>query len=596
MEWWNLFRKVRKVAFAFIALASLAWAVVLSLYLSKEWAHFSTLQRAIVLALIGVNALTSLLLYLMIVVVFRMWKELLRMLFLLAIHIGTAVPFTLYRFSFPCDFFGTKTACKVVALTFLATAWSITGLLLGYTVYLCIMSRVPRPFPLITPNNLLSTPPVSRAPSMVSVSSATHLLAQPTSATLASASQRPASPASVYSQHSSHSRTVPKRLFLANSSGAPHDLSYGAIDTQSRVPAPSIVRSRFSTSTIGSIPASPPPPTRLHSLRASISEHLLHRRPSASPVPPVPQLPQERSVAKTPPRPLLLNASPFTDPLSRHGTPETALSGLSFTSAPANPNLGRMAPPMQGPYGHFLSPYVFPAGAPTGSPFFPGSQFGDRAGSPQTYPVMPHLLVGYPAPYMQYAGGPVGAHIRSHSATPSAASIHSMSPSIHFTHPFGNTLPHPAALTPSHPASGSPGLYPNFHDARGAMGGMLAPPPSAHLRSASDPVFRPYTADPSPRRPPGLYADGSDNDIALPNPYAAGAEIRRYGSVPHVRAAGASAHAAYGPAPRGPVFTAGWTGHGARVHEKGIVRGWAAAGDPRWREAVLKAAGAEEMV
>ncbi|KAI0647198.1 hypothetical protein C8Q79DRAFT_611013 [Trametes meyenii] len=572
MEWWNVFRKVRKIVFAFIALASLAWAVVLSLYLSKEWAHFSTLQRAIVLALIGVNALTSLLLYLMIVVVFRMWKELLRMLFLLAIHIGTAVPFTLYRFSFPCDFFGTKTACKVVALTFLATAWSITGLLLGYTVYLCIMSRVPRPFPLITPNDLLSTPPS-------------------TSATPTGASQRPASPASVYSQHSSHSRTVPKRLFLANSSGAPRDLSYGAIDTQSRVPAPSIVRSRFSTSTIGSIPASPPPPTRLHSLRASISEHLLHRRPSASPVPPVPQLPQERSTPKAPPRPLLLNPNPFVDPLSRHGTPETALSGLSFTSAPANPNLGRMAPPMQGPYGHFLSPYVFPTGAPNGTPFLPGGQFGHRDGSPQTYPAMPHLLVGYPAPYMHYAGGPVGAHIRSHSATPSAASIHSMSPSIHFTHPFGNALPHPAALTPSHPA----GVHPNFHDALGMMTGIVAPPPSAHLRSTSDPVFRPYTADPSPRRPPGLYDGGSD-DIAFPNPYAAGAEIRRYGSVPHVRAAGASAHAVYGPAPRGPVYTAGWTGHGARVHEKGIVRGWAAAGDPRWREAVLKAAGAEEVV
>lgn len=127
-----------------------------------------------------------------------------------------------------------------------------------------------------------------------------------------------------------------------------------------------------------------------------------------------------------------------------------------------------------------------------------------------------------------------------------------MSPSIHFNHANASpTSGHPAALTPSHPA--------NMH----AGAGAARLPEAAHLRSASDdPLFRPYSAGPRVgRRGAGAY-----DDLALPNPYAAGAEIRRYGSVPHMRSAG------YGYEYRAPSATA--------------------ADDPRWRAAVLQAAAA----
>ncbi|KAI0831445.1 hypothetical protein BC628DRAFT_1353747 [Trametes gibbosa] len=559
MEWWTFFRRVRILIFAFISIVSVAFAAILSVYLSKQWVHFSTLQRAIVIALISINALTSLLLYLMAVVVFRMWKELLRVLFLLAIHIGAAVPFTLFGFSFSCTIFNSGATCKTVNLAFLSSAWSITGLLLGYTVYLCVMSRVPRPLPLVTPNDLLGTPPASRATSMVSAHSATRLLTQSPPST----STRPASPASVYSQNSIQPRTVPKRLFVANSTPRSSTLaelphieqlqrapSYGAMSTETCQVEQAVLLSRFSTSTMGSThSAAPSSPKRLFSLRVSRPEHLF-RRPSApaaslAPRPPVEEMPQ-----RVPPRPLLLNPNPFNDPLSRHGTPETALSGFSFASAPANMNGGQYAalPYAQGPptYGSYLSPYAVPS-------LHSAPQF-ERPATPHTiYTVTgPAQVLGPPgyaylAPYaVHYAGaGPA----RTHAATPSASSIHSLSPSIHFHHPADAFLgpAHPAALTPAHPANDSTRV-----------------PALAHLRSASDPVHRSYSAAPR-------VGGRGDVDVVLPNPYAAGAEIRRYGSVPHVRSGGYA-------------YVAGGSGTGLTAA--------AAAEDGRWREAVLKAASA----
>ncbi|KAI0375042.1 hypothetical protein BV20DRAFT_1041206 [Pilatotrama ljubarskyi] len=583
MDWWSLFRKVRRVIFAFIAVASLALTVVLSLYLSKEWNHSSVFQRSIVVALIGVNALTSLLLYLMIIVVFRMWKELLRVLFLLAIHIGTAVPFTLIDFSFPCDIFSSKTTCKVVALTFLSSAWSITGLLLGYTVYLCIMSRVPRPFPLVTPNDLLSTPPVSRAPSMTSVHSATRLLSRTYSTAPGGRAASPAS--SVYSQDSARAKTIPKRLFVANSGTADsfsqasrvdeagQVRTYGAIDTNASRgdPGPSPLYSRFSTSTIGStysavLATEPSPPKRLFSLRASRPDFLARRPSAPAPAPPRPQRLRE----KAPPRPLLLNPNPFgTDPLSRHGTPETALSGLSFVPAPENLDRGRMAPAFVGST-NYLTPYGLAPYPPLPLQLQRG-QF-DRSPSPQVYTYAP-------AQYMYYSDVPVSTpdHTRAH--TPGSSSIHSMSPSIHFTP--ADAPGHPAALTPGATPPSRPYLN---SDANGSAQWTRLPP-TAHLRSTSDPLFRPHTADPN------TPASRAYDDVMLPNPYAAGAEIRRYGSVPHVRAApGLGVAGGNGSKDEQVHYTAGWTGHGARVQEKGIARGMMAAGDPRWREAVMKAA------
>ncbi|RDX50056.1 hypothetical protein OH76DRAFT_1482551 [Lentinus brumalis] len=583
MDWWSLFRKVRKVIFAFTAVTSLIWAIILSLYLSKEWNYFSILQRSIVLSLIGVNGVTALLLYLMIVVVFRMWKELVRIVFLLAIHIGTAVPFTLYGVRFSCNIFDTQLTCKIVDLAFLATAWSITGLILGYTIYLCIMSRVHRPFPLITPNDLItgSTPSVSRSPSMSSVNSRTGLLARDTNG-------RSSGPASIRSAHSPASgRTVPKRMFTAINGAASHPedahgrvrreqqirrgQSYGAMGSPQH-PRPSvgpILQSRFSGSTIASTRSfDSPPPRAVSPVQSSVMSTLSRQSSAATTV--TPQR-QPQNVFRAPHRPLLLNPNPFMDPLSRHGTPETALSGVSYSSAPGNLNLGHMAAysPFAQPYAYsgYLGPYSASTSAGVPPQLQPGARpdvthladpFADPHPHARSASSSPQYMTSM-GPHISYAASPVGPPPRMHNATPSNASIHSMAPSLHFTNEHGHPIPGAAA--------------------HGQGQGSMHLPASAHMRMASDPVWRPYSA--------GARLSGPYDDVELPNPYNRGAEIRRYGSVPHVRSGsyGAPAYGGYGYG-NGYVTYApvGYMGQDMRSGGRG------AANDARWREVVMRAA------
>ncbi|RPD63798.1 hypothetical protein L227DRAFT_650792 [Lentinus tigrinus ALCF2SS1-6] len=568
MDWWSLFRKVRKVIFAFITVISLIWAIVLSVYLSKQWNDFTIFQRSIVLSLIGVNGVTALLVYLMIIVVFRMWMELLRMIFLLAIHAGTAVPFTLYGVRFSCKIFDTQRTCKIVHISFLATAWSITGLLLGYTVYLCIMSQVPKPFPLITPNDLLtgSTSSASRKSSMSSIDSSTGLLA--------SNSARPSSTASVpsaYSQDSVSGRTVPKRMFVANNgSGIPSQpedalarvrraqqvrrgQSYGAMGSPQhpRVPVP---QSRFSGSTVASN-RSPEPPSPWGRAVSPAQSSIMstHSRQSSAAATIAPQR-QMRNVPHAPPGPLLLNPNPFMEPLSRHGTPKTALSGLSYSSAPGNLNLGHMAAaysPFSQPYGGYLGPYSMSAGVP------PQLQPGAHPGIPQAHPYtsMPPYMASL-GPHVSYSASPVGGPPRMHNATPSNASIHSMAPSVHFTNEYGHSV---------HGHGHTTGTASDNTNMR--------LPPNAHMRMTSDPVWRPYSAG-------ARLGNGPYDNVELPNPYNRGAEIRRYASNPHVRS---GSHGGY-------EYAYAYGSQGGRVHEGGIARGFAAVNDPRWREMVMRAA------
>ncbi|CDO72856.1 hypothetical protein BN946_scf185002.g41 [Trametes cinnabarina] len=304
-------------------------------------------------------------------------------------------------------------------------------------------------------------------------------------------------------------------------------------------------------STVGSVEDDSPmsPLKKLMNLRTPNHS----RNTSASSLPRITQ--QQPPPPKQQPRPLLLNPNPFKDPLSRHGTPETAFSGSTFMSGSGSVGVARMAP---GPFVHRgpTNPFVQYTGIPAQAHRPPGSQT-NRLGTPQMYG-RAHVYPG--APCADYAGMPE----RAHSATPSASSIHSMAPSIQFTDASGNTYVHPAALTPSHPSNG------NDPHAAARL------PPTAHLRSASDPYVRSYSAEPR------IRLHGADDDVVLPNPYAGGAEIRRYGSVPHVRSGGF-----VGFRPQGVAHV---DSPGSRVQMRDIEHGQRSPGDNSWMEAVMRAA------
>jgi len=437
MEWWNVFFKARRAVFIFISIASLGWAIVLSVYLARMWSHLILAQRIMVLAIIGANAFTAVLLYLMAVVIFRVWLDLARVVFLLLIHVASAVMLTLFGSNFSCDTFKTKAICKHIDLAFVVGSWVMTGLLLGYIPYLLIMIRVPRPIPQITRNLLLDSPTMSRPSSISSfgsISSTTRLL-------------RAESVQSNYSTHST--RAPPKKLFIAN-------------DPFTALPGrgPSRVRRGASYGAMGS-PGGPPPITprsRAVSVTPPTPEAIM--RPAPASLQTAQALAQ--SSMRTSPRPLPtppVFINPFLDPLSRHNTPNTAFSQSTFVTAPDTngrshsrgySDLEQYPPlvplPNAATSSRSQTPTLGPGGnvIPTWSPYEGRWTYSSYPERPMTGHIQQNIA---------------GSTIRQHTATPH--SIHSVTPSMH------------------------------FHDSI-----AHASPAQAHTRASSDPIYRPATVAP----------------------------------------------------------------------------------------------------
>jgi len=147
MEWWSFFRTVRRVGFSLVSVVALLWAILLSVYLAREWKHAIHSQRLIVLLMIGFNAFSSVLLYLMVVVVFRLWLDFLRTLSLFAMHLGTAIPLSILRSRFDCSVFVSQRTCSSAYTFALFVNWSVVAFFVLHAVFLCVMSRFPAPPP-----------------------------------------------------------------------------------------------------------------------------------------------------------------------------------------------------------------------------------------------------------------------------------------------------------------------------------------------------------------------------------------------------------------------------------------------------------------
>ena len=442
------------------------------------------------------------------------------------------------------------------------------------------MSRIPRPFPVVTPNDLLSGSTLndtsSRPPSTTSVTSVTRLLSQPQIQPYSPPTGRvPSRSASVHSHISVDAwNNVPKRLFVVNADATPaseeditraargqqvrRGASYGAMgspahprpmDLISFSPAPS-VHSKYG------LPGTP----RVVSPPASAAT--FGQWPSAA----APMTPRqmEEGNAGAPQRPLLLSANPFMDPPSRDQTPESFHSGYSMSSAPTNSSSASSYTPFGRTYGGYLSPHTSYSsnGSLVGVP--PQLQPGANSYPRFTDPFNPSRGRGASkSSIVSHPGTPMGTPA---ALTPSSASVHSVVPSVHL-------LDARSAIQPQY----------------AMQVGIAQPsvPPTAHMRAPSDDMlWRPYSAGPRMSRSPNdmLY-----EDVRLPNPY--GGEVRRFGSVPHVRSgrySGGYGAAGYGPYSWGAADAG--QAEEMRTPSRGIARGAVVAQAPNWREMVMRAA------
>ncbi|KAH8106731.1 hypothetical protein BXZ70DRAFT_244723 [Cristinia sonorae] len=496
MEWWSVFSKVRKAIFIFIALISLIWSGVLIFYLVREWIHFSILQRSIVIAMVSVNIVTMVVQYLMIVLPFRVRRDFFRTLFLTTIHSATAVLYTLFGPNFSCKIFPSKVVCEDVDLAFLICSWVITGLLVGYTVYLCIMTRIPRPLPQITPNFLID-PDVTRRSSVSSVNSATRLIQREKEAS-------PRSVPTIVPQISvPQNRTVPKKLFVTNGMASP-------VSPPTATPAAGapLLRVGGSYGAMGaprSFNASPAPTF------STQSTMMTERSPMVPAATWNNGFSQRRGVQPDTLQVQLPN--PFMDPISRPGTTDTAYTSYTATSAP----FGMRGAPFVGQDMVFLSPFQLPyeSEKTPAQPSSPGAEsiyslystdspkdekdIDLERGTTAAPPFLPQISHNM---RLTLSSPP-----RMHTATPH--SVRSMAPSVEW---------------PSEQARAQTPV---------AMS-RVPPPAPVHARAASDPVYRPYTAS---EQLPTIYA-APDYTVPLPNPFpmVGATSVRRYSSIGHTRA------------------------------------------------------------
>ncbi|KAH9063393.1 hypothetical protein EDB87DRAFT_179088 [Lactarius vividus] len=145
MNAWVIFRRARIVLFTLLVLLCFTWAALFAVFLSHEWSHFSEFQKIVVLCLSLLYGFTGILLYLMAVVQFCFWWDVVRVVSLLIIHTGGSLVFMHYRNSFPCRGFGTETVCRQFTFAIFIGCWVFTVTMLFFAVILGIMAFLPRP-------------------------------------------------------------------------------------------------------------------------------------------------------------------------------------------------------------------------------------------------------------------------------------------------------------------------------------------------------------------------------------------------------------------------------------------------------------------
>jgi len=135
------FVKARVVAFSCILITSFLWVILLSLLVFLRWDASPSLQRSLAVILLLTNAITVILVPILLIIRFRVWLDIPRLLFLLVIHIGSAVAWTYCNASITCPNTNPdqEGVCKLINVYILLFCWVNPALLLAYAAGFCYM-------------------------------------------------------------------------------------------------------------------------------------------------------------------------------------------------------------------------------------------------------------------------------------------------------------------------------------------------------------------------------------------------------------------------------------------------------------------------
>ncbi|KAI0065464.1 hypothetical protein BV25DRAFT_1898083 [Artomyces pyxidatus] len=510
MDLWTLFRRTRIILFTALIFICLAWAALFVVSIVREWSHYAIFQRAIVLGLLVVHGFTSILLYLMIVVHFRLWMDFVRVVCLLLIHIGSAVLFTLYSPDFPCANLGSEQNCRDMNFVIFVGCWVISGIIVGYAIALAVMACRPRPVESLSGKPEVYLPKSPKAPSIQysyrrhssasSVNSRTGLT-NPRLSDVMTYEQPRAPPVAngrpEYNLRSENpfsppwQQSSPPMGYMGGNTPVSMPGAHSAFtDAISRTQSPASFRSMGSTASVprGMPPATPKSAASPHS--AATPHSAVSARSAATPRS-ASQMPMESLLSPSNPSPF---PNPFRDPdpMPRTQSPVSIYSVSSMNSDMGTRDRAGSESSIAGmpPMGSSLPPAYIPGPAPPHAAFqAPNRMLRRSMSNPytglNTY-ALPGPSAGARNGYLtvtSVTGAPRLVPNRGHTTTPGGLSIHSVAASMH-SQPSSAYAPQPSAYAPQ-PSAYTP--QPRARQLNAFL--RLQPPPPGVLAPASQALY-----------------------------------------------------------------------------------------------------------
>jgi len=135
-----LFLKLRLAIFSLTTFICLLWVILLSCTLFIRWDVSSQSERSFLMLFLGIDALTMIILPILLLAKFRTWLDGARLLFLLVCHIGAALSFALWypTISCPDDTPDDHGVCQLLNVYVIMSSWVPPLLLIFYGIGLAL--------------------------------------------------------------------------------------------------------------------------------------------------------------------------------------------------------------------------------------------------------------------------------------------------------------------------------------------------------------------------------------------------------------------------------------------------------------------------
>ncbi|GLB35060.1 hypothetical protein LshimejAT787_0206250 [Lyophyllum shimeji] len=141
MQYPCVFLKTRTIALGSLSLASLLWAILLSVVLFSQWDVLDVAERSFIVVMLVIHTITIVMLLILLIVIFRPWLDAARIMFLLMAHIGAAGTFAYWYPRFTClsQDPNQEGVCKLIIAYILIISWLVPILLVIYGAGLGLM-------------------------------------------------------------------------------------------------------------------------------------------------------------------------------------------------------------------------------------------------------------------------------------------------------------------------------------------------------------------------------------------------------------------------------------------------------------------------